>query len=269
MTTFEEMGTFEYATRNDADGDGLPRIWWHNGDKKTKTPGDFYTRAEYWVGELPEPWRPADRFDNEAGFSAGVLKILPITYRSQAFLRTEQGGKVRREYLPKWQPGASLHTEILCLAEGVEGPVVWSAKGMTGAAITGRKGGIFAQARQLLIGPAEKALKKKVPMHAFWLPIGVKLKDGKTDYVMLEQGSVITPPALRLPALEGRDLLNALYTGKALIEEAGALREQYEDWRRELRANQDADAAPVAAGRNAPQEYDPGEFGAPDVDDVI
>lgn len=267
MTTFDELGTFEYQTFNETEGDGLPRIWWHNGDKKTKTPGTFYTRAEYWTGDLPEPWAADDRFDNEAGFSAKALRILPIVYRSQAFMRTELAGKVRREYLPKWQPGASLHTEIICFVEGVEGPVVWSAKGMTGAAITG-KGGIFAQAKTALVGPAEKALKKKVPLYAFWLPISVRLKDGKTDYVLLEQGSVITPPALRLPALEGRDLLNGLYAGRATIEEAAALAEQYQDWRKELRTNEEA-AAPVAAGRNAPQEYDPSEEFAPADDEIV
>ncbi len=267
MTNFEELSSFDYQTYNDAEGDGLPRVWWHNGDKKTKTPGDFYTRAEYWVGEPPGPWAPVDRFDDEAGFAAPLLKVLPITYRSQAFRRIEQGGKVRREYIPQWEPGASLHTEILCLVEGLEGPVVWSAKGMTGAAITG-KSGIFVTARKLLIGEAERRLKKKVPMHAFWLPVGVRQKDGKTDYVTLDQGSVITPPALRLPALEGSPLLNALYAGRETIEYAGELRAEYETWRQEKRVNEPEpeSAAPAPAGRNVPQPIDPNDpFGEGDV----
>lgn len=272
MTTFDELGTFDYAVHTDQEGDGLPRLWWHNGDKKTKTPGTFYTRGEDWAGDLPEPWAQVDRFDGEVGWAAAVLRVLPITYRSQAFRRIDQGGKVRREYIARWEPGAQIHTELLCFVEGLDGPVVWSMKGMTGAAVTG-KGGIFAAARQALLAPAEKALKKKVPLHAFWLPIGTALDaQGKTFYKVLDQGSVITPPALRLPAgLEGRDLLNGLYAGRAVIEEAGELREQYEAWRQEKRSPEPADEvapAPRHAGRNAPQEYDPAEFGAP-LEDVL
>lgn len=266
MTNFEEMGSFEYTVHTDQEGDGLPRLWWHNGDKRNKNPGDFYTRAEEWVGDLPAPWSTVERFDGEAGWAAHVLRILPITYRSQAFRRVEIGGKVRREYITKWEPGASVHTELLCFVEGLAGSVVWSMKGMTGAAVTG-KGGIFATARQVLIGPAEKALKKKVPMHAFWLPIGTRQKDGKTDYVTLDQGSVITPPALRLPAgKEGRDLLNLLYAGRAIIEEAGELREQYEAWRLEKRTPEPAEeVAPPPVGRNVPQPVGDDEFGYIDV----
>lgn len=261
MSNFEELGTFEYEVHQDQQGDGLPRIWWHHGDRKAKTPGSFYTRSEDWVGDLPAPWTADDRFDGETGWAATVLKILPITYRNQPFRRIEQGGKTRREYVARWEQGMSIHTELLCLVEGLEGPVVWSMKGMTGAAVTG-KGGIFPQARQALIGPAEKALKKKVPMHAFWLPIGQRLKDGKPDYVTLEQGSVITPPALRMPDLDGRDLLNALYAGKATIEYAGELREQYEGWRHERRSAEPMDeVAPAPVGRNVPQPVDLDEFG--------
>jgi len=274
MSDFEELGQFDYTVHAEEVGDGLPRLWWHNGDRKAKTPGSFYTRSDDWVGDLPAPWKTDDRFDGETGWAAPVLRVLPITYRSQAFRRIETAGKVRREYVPKWEAGCSIHTELLCLVEGLEGAVVWSMKGMTGAAVTG-KGGIFTAARQVLIAPAEKALKKKVPMHAFWLPIGMRLKDGKPEYVTLEQGAVITPPALRLPAgIEGRDLLNSLYAGRDVIEEAGALREEYEAWRQERRTAEHDEVAPppVAAGRNTPQAVTDDElYGpfAPDQDDAV
>lgn len=259
MTSFDELGTFEYTVQQDGGGDGLPRIWWHNGDRKAKTPGVFYTRGEDWVGDLPAPWAPDDRFDNETGWAATALRLLVITSRSQPFRRVEVAGKARREYVVgRWEPGMSIHTEVLCLAEGLTGPVVWSMKGLTGAAMTG-KGGIITQARQALIGPAEKALKKKVPLHAFWLPVAARTRDGKIDYVQTEQGAIVTPPALRLPGLEGRDLLNALYAGRDVIEEAGRLQEEYAVWRQERRS---ADAPPppdAAQARNTPQAYDPEE----------
>jgi len=34
MSEFTELGDFEYTVTNEQEGDGLPRIWWHNGDKK-------------------------------------------------------------------------------------------------------------------------------------------------------------------------------------------------------------------------------------------
>lgn len=37
-----------------------------------------------------------------------------------------------RRYIAAWAPGVQIHTEIVCLAEGIAEPVVWSFHGMTG-----------------------------------------------------------------------------------------------------------------------------------------
>ena len=273
--SIDELNTFEYEVPQDGDGDGLPRIWWHNGSKDRKSPGSFYTRAEDWLGDLPAPWQADERFDNEAGWAANTLKIIPITYRSQAYMEVKEGERKRRQYRDKWEPGLNMriHTEILCLVEGLDGAVVWSIKGMTGKAVTG-KDGIFVQARKALVQPAEKALKKRVPLHAFWLPITQEMENGKLKVVTFPEGGHITPPSLALPKGEGRDLLNALYAGRELIEEAGRLRDEYEAWRLQRRGNEPVEeVAPLPVhhnGRNAPQaltadEYDPTE----DADNVM
>jgi hypothetical protein len=265
MSTFDELGTFDTPILDEQQGDGLPRIWWHHGDQKAKPPrgGDFYTRADDLPDGLPAPWEEAQRFDDEVGFTAATLRILPITYRMQAFVKDEDG---RRTYLPQWVKGASLHTELLCFAEGFDGPVVWSMKGTTGKAVTDPKGSIFATAKKLIILEAERRLKKRVPMYAFWLPITTLQENGRTKFVRLEQGSIVTPPMLDLPPHKTtEDLLNDLYAGKGLIEHAAELRAEYDAWRQERRAIQapapapdegEADLPPVSRNQPRPIEAD-------------
>ncbi len=267
MATIDELNTFDAPTSDDTQqGDGLPRIWWRYGAQPS-VPGFFYTKAEYYDGALNyegSPWIEAEIYDGELGYKAELLRLLPITKRSQPYIENRDTG--RRTFLLRWQEGAQILTELLCFAEGVEGPVVFSYHGAAGQAMDGKQG-IIPAASRALAAEASKLLKKKVGLSAFWLPIGGRLNaKGKTDFVKFPQGSVINPPDLRLPALEGRDLLNACYAGRTTIEAAAALREQYESWRLERRTNEpdQVEAAPVGDGRNVPQPV-----GADDYDDVI
>lgn len=273
MTNFEELGTFDTSFTDDQQGDGLPRIWWHHGDPKGRPPrgGDFYTRADYFADGLGAPWQEASRFSDEIGYSADTLHILPITYRVQAFVKDEAG---QRTYLPEWVKGASLHTELLCLVEGIEGPVVWSMKGTVGKAVTDPKGSIFATAKRTLTLEAERRLRKRVPPWAFWLPVTTLKEGGKVKFVKLDQGSVVTPPMLELPPHSTtEELLNSLYAGRENIERCAALREEYATWRQERRANAPAAQQPAQADeegyepaaapparRNVPQPVSDDEF---------
>lgn len=260
MTTIDELNTFDVPTTDEQQGDGLPRIWWRYGSAPSQ-PGFFYTKADYYEGALDyegSPWVEVEVYEGELGYKADVLRLLPITKRSQAYLKNKDTG--RKTFLPKWTEGAQILTELLCFVEGVEGPVVFSYHGAAGQAMDRKDEGIVPRASKALAAEASKLLKKKVGLGAFWLPIGGKLNaKGKTDFVKLTQGSVINPPDLRLPELAGRDLLNACYAGRATIEAAAALRDEYEAWRLERRTN-DAEPeqppAPVGDGRNVPQPID-------------
>jgi hypothetical protein len=90
---------------------------------------------------------------------------------------------------------------------------------------------------------------------------------GKLDYVTFPEGGEISPPALVLPDVHGPELLNALYVGKAVFEEAASIRQQYEAWRHERRGNEvgpvDAIAPAGFVGRNAPQVLDVDPNGDP------
>lgn len=96
------------------------------------------------------------------------------TWRQQPYHVVEviSGGTQRkdRRYIATWEPGAQIHTEIVCLAEGIAEPVVWSFHGMTGRAVMG-KAGIFHTYRNGLLREAEQLAGKRLPLWTFWLPI--------------------------------------------------------------------------------------------------
>lgn len=270
MTThnLDELNEIEVPTFGDNEGDGLARIWWKYGNQPAKIAGHFYTRADDWAGAPPEPWVECELYEGEIGYKAEVLRLLLITKRAQPYVKVKQGDKEFRRYVDwparggEWPTGMQIHTEFLCLAEGLGAPVVFSFHGATGTAMEA-KGGIIPSANKALAAEASKLYKRKIGLSAFWLPIGPELNaQGKTNFVKLAQGSVINSPALRLPSLEGKALLQACYAGKERIAEATALREQYDLWRQERRGDEAPTGVTQAApaGRNAPQELSDADF---------
>lgn len=272
MTTFNALGTMDLPTEQQ--GDGLPRIWWHNGAKGSKgqpgTPGDFYTKAEFYDGSLEgagSPWRADERFKDEPGYAAERLCILVIRQRLQWYIdHSLPNGQRRTEWLTKYQDGARGRTDILCLAEGIEGPVVLSVKGTTGRALNQKPGkdhpgGVIPQFQRAVIDLAARKFRRQLPPYAFWLPIATK-RDAKGGiaYEDTGYGSFVTPPALALPDAAGEALLDMLYPGDELVQQAAELWRQYEPWSRELRGNApaeategDGEAEAPAPARNVPQ----------------
>jgi hypothetical protein len=256
--SIDELKDYDIPTGETQDGDGLPRIWWKYGNQAAKLPGFFYARGDDFDGPLSLPWEEAEVHDGELGYKAETLLILPITKRSQPYTKDKDTN--RRTYFDRWSEGMQIHTELICFVEGIEGPVVFSYHGVTGRAMDGKGDGIIPAASRLLANEAARLFKKKVGLSAFWLPIGPRLNtQGKVDFQKLTQGSVVNPPALRLPAgKEGKDLLDACYAGRETIEAAAAVRAQFEAWRQERRANEPA-PVPAGDGRNVPQPIEDDE----------
>jgi hypothetical protein len=262
MTTFNGLSTMNLPTEQQ--GDGLPRIWWHNGAKGSKgqpgTPGDFYTKAEFFDGDLSgdgSPWKADTRFNDEPGFAAERLCFLVIHQRLQWYIDHQlTNGQKRTEWLPKYQDGARGRTEILCIAEGIDGAVVLSVKGTTGRALNQKPskdgaGGVIPQFRKAVIDLAGRKFRRTLPLYAFWLPISTK-RTAKGDIAFEDTGfgSFVTPPALALPAdANGDGLLDILYPGDEMVQQAAEFWRQYEAWPRELRGN-----APVEGETEAPTE---------------
>jgi len=269
MTTqrndLDELATVEVPDLGGSQGDGLPRLWWKYGTPQ-KDPGHFYTRAADWDGDLPEPWEPCQLYEDEDGFKATYLQLVLITKRSQPYRKVESFGKTYREYVEwpqrgsPWPTGLQIHTEYVCFADGLAGPVVFSFHGATGQAMEG-KGGIVPAAANALSKEASKLYKRRIGLSAFWLPIGPTLRmDGKgPHFVALPQGSKLNYPALHLPKLEGRALLQSCYIGKDLLEQVTATKAEYEEWALERRGGDvppETAAVAATAGRNVPQELD-------------
>lgn len=235
-----------------------PKIWYHNGVRQAKTPGSFYTKLAEVPAGLGAPWASDDRFEGEQGYSTTALKIAVLAHRSQPFRKYKDAdGRERIEYMPRWEKGMSIHTELLCLIEGHAEPVVWSMKGLTGAAVTG-KGGILQSYRNGLLKEACRMAGQALPEWAFWLPIASKrTSDGKIAYEDTGFGSFITPPALHLPAQP----LEALFGGQELIDRGEAALAQYPTWESFKRLPQNTtegeftvEAVPaLPPGRNVPQ----------------
>jgi hypothetical protein len=203
-----------------------PKIWWHNGVKQAKTAGSFYTRASEFANGLSAPWATEERFEGEQGYSTSALKIAVLAVRSQAMRKYKDAeGRDQVEWLMRWEQGASVYTELLCMMEGYDGPVVLAVKGLTGKAITG-KGGILQNYQNGLLKEAARVAKRSLPLWSFWLPISSKQSNGKTTYEDTGFGSFVTPPALHLPDAP----MDALFVGPELIARGAEILNDMIDW---------------------------------------
>ncbi len=218
---------------------GPPRIWWYNGNKAARTLGRFYTRLDEVGTEPSDPWLPSNRFENEDGYDTPVLRLAIIGYRQQAFRRDED----RRIWLDEWTQGAQLYTETLCFVEGIDEPVVWASKGLTGRAVTG-KGGILSTYRAGLLREAERKAKKRLPLWTFWLPIGTQLdQHGRPAYTSTGySANVVTLPALHLPHDDVGLCLHELFVGKEMLSWGAEVRQEFDAWFKQRRGNADANS---------------------------
>ena len=246
-----------------------PRIWWHNGVKQAKTPGNFYTKAAEFPEALVAPWVPDDRFEGEEGYTTHTLRIAVLAVRSQPFKKfKDNDGKDRVEYGTRWEPGMSIHTELLCLIEGSDAPVVWSMKGLTGKAVTG-KGGILQTYQSGLLKEASRQAKRGLPLWSFWLPIASKKHGDKIAYEDTGFGSFVTPPALYLP----ENPIDALFVGGEVLQRGADALNEYASWQDTKRlpegvvegeivedAPHPADIKQIAAPRNVPQPVSDADF---------
>lgn len=227
MATFAEQAA-DLVVRTGNTASFESKFWWHNGVKAAKTPGSFYARAADYPEGLEEPWHSEERFDNEPGYVAAQLNIAVILQRSQPFreIKDATGKTTGIEWLTQWSKGDKILTELLCLIEGYDQPVVWSMKGMTAKAVVGR-GGILQTYRDGLLKTACKLARRALPQWSFWLPIASKrTADGKVAYEDTGFSSFITPPALVLPD----NAIDVLFGRQSLITRGEDALNMYPAW---------------------------------------
>lgn len=208
-----------------------PRIYWFNGDKRSKTPGIFHIKHTE-LGEVPgSPWKLSNRFDNEVGYETKMLDICIIAVKTTPFISERDGAKeVGKTWLKKWTKGAQLYTEVLCFVEGIHGVVTWNCKGLTGKAF----GSLLRTYQTTLLKQAESKAGQRLPLWSFWLPIASAVDDnGKIIYADTGFGSYTTPPALYLPDMPLDDMIERLFVGADYYAEGDSLRKIYDAWLKE------------------------------------
>lgn len=224
-------------------GDGLPRIWWRYGTPPA-TAGFFYTPADQWHGDLPAPWAEAEVFSGERGWVTRALELCPVLRRAQPYRKASQGGRIWRDYAPRWEPGMQIHSEVLVLIRGIDEPAVWSYHGATGAVVERRPDGVWAVAKVRLADEASRQLRRHIGLSAFWLPLGPVMDPrGKPVFARLEQGAQLNHVALRLPDVTDDELLDRQYVGHEILERVIDLQAEYADWPKQRRGGDQPAAA--------------------------
>ena len=262
MTTFDinDLASFTSAyTDNAPVGDGLARIHWHNGDPGARTPGSFFlTRRNAennGVTVNGSPWREITRTfrsgESEDGYEARALKIAVLGVRQHDVVIDPEGVMTYVGRTPRGAArpaGWSLYVEILCMAQGLNQPVVWASKRIkTSMAMVTM---LRAYRFELLDQVKQEKRNPNVPSWAFWLPIRGEVDAKRQPVYERTKGAPVTPPKLILPEGDALTMARNLYVGKQLLEIGEELRNEYDGW---LKATP-ADAAPPAApSHNTPQ----------------
>lgn len=278
MSTFDDDGS-QYGSYqdDDAQGDGLVRIQWRQGDVKQGTPGYFYLSARD-VAEDFQPgaaWQACQEYfeqtdTRDKGWKAETLPVAIICARAQAYRR----GDVK-EWLESWPKGGdsadiAMHCDVLLIADGLQdlGPVVWSTNATTTAfAVIGKadpkkdpQGGILHRIREQVLGSADKAAKvayrkAKKLYWLFWIEIGSQRDDKGAVVFTKTKAKAVTKPVPLLPTAIDMAWLKKNYVGEEMAAYGNEMRQAYEEWRAAKRTN-DA-PIPVKTGRNVPQEIEP------------
>lgn len=231
-------------------GDAIPaatalepgRIIWLHGIKQAKLPGAFYVKDTELNGTPAEPWKADNRFEEERGergYSTPALKIAVLGQRTQWFIQGDRDNGTITQWIARYEEGSKKLVEFLVLVEGISEPMVLSASGMNKAkplidAVYDYRNGLLKQASRIA--------KVQLPLWAFWLPFQNRLdSNGKTAYQEAADGqgktygSVVTPPALRLPP----DAMDALFVGKETLERGAAIVAEYHNWPKTKRLSND------------------------------
>jgi hypothetical protein len=276
---------------DEAQGDGLIRLQWMNGEPKPRTVGRFFGAADV----LPEGFTPSAPWEartetfqdgsSAEGFGCDMLTMAVVCCRQQPFHWSAAYGaagrfkvwqeKWQKDPAPEWQ---SIQTDLLIYAHGFEElgqPVKLSIGTIKNsfAINSWGKSGLIKDIRDWLSDPASKAATEKIrakdpeapgifiDTYSFWIDVATQ-RDAKGAVVYTPtKGRPATLPVLQRPAGTVPDLkwVRSRYVGAGdggpeLLEWLEQIRADYEPWRKERRTNDDQ-PEPVAAGRNVPQAY--------------
>lgn len=258
MTEFNVEGFSFTPDTTERAAEMYPRIWWYNGAKQAGTNGHFYTNEREFA-ECPTGWTQVERYDDEVGYTADALRIAVIRKRVQAYSEDRSSGMAIKTWHPHYKPGYRLYTELLCLVEGIEEPVVWVVKGMLGKHVTS-KFGLLQHHHDNIIKQAMTTWKGDgvVPPWAFWVPIKADTTDkGKPVYTDTGYGSHVTLPKLDIPLHVPREVLVGLYVGRAVLDNGLKIYQESAEWAKTQRTNDEPKVAPAPTQNQADDSVEP------------
>lgn len=229
----------------------LGSITWMHGNKAGKTPGAFFGKATEFSGTPGAPWATDDRFDDDPGYSAPVLKLAFIAWRSQWYTQEESGPKV---WLSDYAQGARKQVEYIVFAEGCDDPLILILPKFTKAKPIQD---IVKEYRDGLLKQASRLAKRALPLWVFWVPIQGKQKDGKAVYDEVTRTNVGTGAYVTYPMpVWGANPMETLFVGEELLRKGADVARTYGRWAEQKRLPAgivEAEVLQITDGRNVPQ----------------
>lgn len=238
------------------EGGDLPlgSITWMHGNKAGKTPGAFFGKATEFSGTPAAPWLPDDRFDDDPGYSAPVLKLAFIAWRAQWYKQDESGPKI---WLADYEQGAKKQVEYIVFAQGCDDPMLLTLPKFTKAKPIQD---IVKEYRDGLLKQASRLAKRALPLWSFWVPIQGKQKDGKSVYEEVQRNGAGTGAHVTYPvAVWGDNPMDTLFVGEDLLRKGAEVARTYGRWVDERRLpagvveGEVVQPRQLSAPRNVPQ----------------
>lgn len=254
-----------------AQGDGIPRVQWRNGEARMRQPGYAYVAAkscEYYKVDPPrgEGWQEVEQVfasgASEQGYMAPAVKVIVLGIRACDIIETKADGRViNTEYLAKpvdrnnRPEGWSHMAEMLCLMSGFGNQVVnlrtkrVSASYALLNAVRGIQQGFLNDVRQAFKNPT-------VPMWSFWLLLrSERDPSGKPIHRPTRGGVAVTPPGLYLPQGDVKDVARKAFIGRDMIDLVTDYRRQYHDWLNAAPGSPQTPVQPAATKKNDDDFY--------------
>lgn len=255
-------------TEEERGGDGLLRAYWFNGDQKMGTRGVFFIPAERAAehGVVPAGrWQRVNRRfssgNEEQGFECPLLKLAVVHVRKADVVFDPSGMMqyIARPGRNEMRPsGWSLHVEVLAHVEGIDAPIVVSAKRVK--ASLALLDVLKTLAREVL-DPIKRESRKPIPPYWFWAAVGGAVNDRNLPVYEKTKGAPVTPPTLFLPPGTARERGTAMWVGAEMAQRGEAAYVEYAEWARAPLGGQ-AESPPPSV--NTPRPLGADEFNADD-----
>lgn len=193
----------------------LARFNWYNA--KNRRPAMFYIKNDDLMADPAEPWERSNWFKGENGYffnaEGASINMAIIGYRARPFSKAvDADGKFSRNFEAEYIPnsGMQFYTEVICLVEGIDEPLLWAADGMTGGAISG----IIKGVHKGLLASTRRLSRRSAPLWTYWSAITAQTDNAGQIVVMQSKaGGEYTPPMLIVPEVESMEELQHYYIG--------------------------------------------------------